>query len=509
MQRHGLRAALALTGSLGFALSCAPREVSVAVEVEKGGACDYGATPDSDARVCANGHSCEPVQGGTGEYVCAVPVIIRGQVFDALSGDALGGALITALDRTSAPVSDVTVSDATGAYELEVVALRDSDGEIADDAIYTLQAFAADYAPFPFGVRPALPVSTADGVIETVPGEDADDDGQPDDTERLVIETPTTEVALIPLSDADAGGGTIHGSISDADGSQLPAGTLVIAEGGGAPAPYGLADRSGEFTIFNVPPGTVSIAGYRTGIELAPVSVDVAAGTTHEVELTVAAHGDALASVSGTANIVNAPGGSSTSVVLVPSAVFNEPLERGPVPYGLRAPGPGIEVNVSGTFTISQVPAGTYKVLAAFENDDLVRDPDATIAGTQIQEITVASGEAATVAENFKVTEALAVVRPGSEAPEGISGDPTFEFADDSSEDRYIVVVYDALGDLVWEKTDVPGVSGSETVEVPYEGPALISGMWYQFWATSVRDKQGEETRISRTEDLRGVFFAQ
>ncbi len=505
MQRYRLRAVLALAGGLGIALSCTTREVSVAAE--KGGACDYGATPEGDARVCADGYSCEPIQGGTGEYVCAVPVIIRGHVFDALSGAPLEGALITALDNTSAPVSDVAVSDAAGAYELEVVALRDSDGEISDDAIYTLQAFAADYAPFPFGVRPALPVSTADGVVETVPGEDADGDGEPDDVERLVLETPTTEVALIPL--ADAGGGTIHGSILEADGAQLPAGTLVIAEGAGTPAPYGLADRSGEFTIFNVPPGTVSVAGYRTGIELAPVSVDVAAGTTHEVELTIAASGDALASVSGSASIVNAPGGSATSVVLVPSSVYNEPLERGPVPYGLRAPGPGIAPDVNGAFTISQVPAGTYKVLAAFENDDLVRDPDITIAGTQIQEITVASGEAATVEENFKVTEALAVVRPGSEEPEGVSGAPTFEFADDSSEDRYIVVVYDALGDLVWEKTDIPGVSGSPTVEVPYEGPALISGMWYQFWATSVRDKKDEETRISRTEDLRGVFFAE
>ena len=75
--------------------------------------------------------------------------------------------------------------------------------------------------------------------------------------------------------------------------------------------------------------------------------------------------------------------------------------------------------------------------------------------------------------------------------------------------EEHIVVVYDALGDLIWEKTDVPGVSGSDTVQVEYGGPALISGMWYQFWATSVRDKKEEETRISRTEDLRGVFYAE
>jgi len=496
-----------LAGLLGLGLvvssSCGdPKVINLAVD--KGEACDDNPDPDDEeALVCAQGYSCEPVAGAGGEYVCGVPVILRGHVFDALSGEALEGAQVIALDRTSAPVSDVATSDIDGFYELEVIALRDSDGELSDDAIYTLQAFAADYAPFPFGVRPALPVNSADGMTETIDGEDKDSDGAPDEVERLVIETPTTEVALIPLSGAQAGGGTIHGTI----GGDSPAGTLVVAEGGASEAPYGLSDRSGEYTIFNVAPGSVTVRGYRAGSEVGPESVDVAALTTHEVDLSVVASGDALGSVSGSASIVNAPGGSQTSVVLVPSSVYNGALERGPVPFGLRAPAPGIEPNVSGAFSIGQVPAGTYKVLAAFENDELVRDPDTSISGTTIQEVTVGSGVAIEVPENFKVTEALAVVSPGAEEPEGVSEPPTFIFADDSSEDRYIVVVYDALGDLVWEKTDVPGVSGSETVEVAYGGPALISGMWYQFWATSVRDKKGEETRISRTEDLRGVFF--
>ncbi|MCA9659716.1 MAG: carboxypeptidase regulatory-like domain-containing protein [Myxococcales bacterium] len=501
MRTHVL--AIPLLGLPLALLSCAPKVVDVS---EKGGACDYGADPSDDASLhCADGYSCEPIAGSDGAYVCAEPVIIRGHVFDALLGVALEGALITALDRTSAPVSDVAASDADGFYELHVTAFRDEDGEIADDAIYTLQGFAADYAPFPFGVRPALPVSAADGVVETVPGDDLDGDGDPDDYNQLVIETPTTDVALIPLPAGERGGGTIHGSVL----GELPAGTLVVAEGGATPAPYGLADRSGEFTIFNVQPGTVSVVGYRAGLEIAPVTVDVAPAMVHEVDLNVVASGDALGSVSGDANIVNAPGGSVTSVVLVPTSVYNEPLERGPVPFGLRTPDPGIAPNVSGAFTIDQVPAGTYKVLAAFENDFLVRDPDTSIAGTQIQEVTVDSGGVIQVPENFKITEALEVFSPGAEEPEAVSGAPEFVFADDSSEDGYIVVVYDALGELVWEKDDVPGVSGSATVTVPYEGPALIPGMWYQFWATSFRDKQGNVTRISRTEDLRGVFYAQ
>ena len=142
---------------------------------------------------------------------------------------------------------------------------------------------------------------------------------------------------------------------------------------------------------------------------------------------------------------------------------------------------------------------------AAFENDVLVRDPDDSIAGTAIQEVSVAGGDIE-VEDAFKVTESLAVIGPGADRPEEVSGTPTFEFADDSSEDRYEVVVFDALGELVWEDLMVPGVSGAETVTVPYGGPALTLGMYYQFRATSFRDTPQGSPAISRTEDLRGVF---
>ena len=170
-----------------------------------------------------------------------------------------------------------------------------------------------------------------------------------------------------------------------------------------------------------------------------------------------------------------------------------------------RAPSPGIAPNVSGAWTITGVPEGTYYVIASLENDLLVRDPDTNIAGTQIVEITVSAGQNFDVPDSFKITEALAVVGPGRDQPEEVSGTPIFEFADDSSEDRYVVVVHDALGNEVWRDDQVPGVSGSATVVVPYAGPALTEGMYYRFQATSWKDAGGSSP-ISRTEDLRGVF---
>ena len=472
-------------------LGCQPRDVDVAEPGVQGDECNpgYDAKADPEGRPCDEALQCEAVAGADG-FVCAVPVQIHGQVVDAVTLAPIADALVNALDRTGAPLGEIAVSDAMGNYTLGVSAPRTADGELAADVDFTLQGFAVDYQPFPSGIRVALPVSARDAVLDEELG-------------GLVIENPSTTVGLLPLPADQQGGVTVSGNVL----GELPGGTLVVAEGSD-PAPYGVADRSGAYTLFNVRSGAATLRGYRRGLEVSPRALTVEAADLVDIDLEVLAEGnEALARVSGSVNIVNAPGGSETSVVLVPTSVFNGSLLRGPVPFGLRAPDPGVGPNIAGTFEISGVPAGTYKVLAAFENDLLVRDPDLTIGGTSLQEITVEAGRDTPLAEAFKVTEALEVFSPGAEDPEVVDGAPTFVFADDSSEDYYIVRVFDGFGALVWEDTMVPGVSGSETVEVQYGGPALTPGMYYQFRATSARDKGGGAA-ISQTEDLRGVFIA-
>ncbi len=467
---------------------CKDKEVDASdEEAVEGEACAND--PDAEGQQCAEGLSCEPSgdpdADGNDDYVCGAPLEIHGRVYDAFTESALEGALVSALDETGAPVGDVAVTDADGNYVLQVSARRDDDGVVSDALKWTLFATAQDYQPFPAGVRPAIPINAVDAAEESGEG----------DNVVQVIENPSTDAALIPLPDDQASGRTISGTV----GGERPGGTLVVAEGS-SPAPYTVADASGKYTIFNVPDAAVSIVGYRRGLSVSTASPGD--GDQESVDLELVEEGDErLPTVDGSVNIVNAPGGSQTSVVLVPVSVYNETLERGPVPFGLRAPEPPLSPAVDGAFTIPGVPPGSYKVLAAFENDLLVRDPDEGIAGTDIPEITVA-GDRVSVDQSFKITESLAVVSPGAETPEIVEATPTFVFADDSSEDGYQVVVYDAFGDLVWENLEVPRVTGNKNVEVPYEGPALRSGMYYQFRATSFKDGSA----ISRTEDLRGVF---
>ena len=80
------------------------------------------------------------------------------------------------------------------------------------------------------------------------------------------------------------------------------------------------------------------------------------------------------------------------------------------------------------------------------------------------------------------------------------------EWEDDSSEDGYEIRVFDSFGEEIWS-AEIGSISGAETVTHTYAGPPLEIGMFYQFRATSFRERNGPRTAISTTEDLKGVFF--
>ncbi|WP_438019768.1 hypothetical protein WMF18_12190 [Sorangium sp. So ce315] len=414
---------------------------------------------------CAAPQVCEEVEGA--EPACFDPVTLKGRVYDSLDDKAIAGARVLARDANDAVISRVAVTGEDGTYELAVPARRDANG-VPVKADITLRADALAYETFPKAPRVALPIDVATAA------------GAP-----LTIASAATEIALLPLADSEG-----LGAVSGVVRADEPGGTLLVA--GGA---TGAADLDGSYTIFNVPAGEVTVKGYGARLALDTASATVSAGKeTKGVDLH--ATGEATAVVSGKVEIVNASGGSATSVILVVADTFDEATARGETPRGLR------QGNVTGVFSIAGVPDGEYVILAAFENDALVRDPDTSIGGTEIVRITVAGGDLP-VQESFKVTGALAVVSPGASAMDEVSGAPTFVFEDDSSEDMYEVSLFDALGEKIWENLEVPRVTGSENVTVAYDGPELIPGMIYQFRATS---KKGS-TPISQTEDLKGVFL--
>jgi hypothetical protein len=418
---------------------------------------------------CDDGQACELVTGG--DPACFAPLLVRGKVSDLADGSAVAGARVEPLDEDGAPVGTVVTSAADGSYELRIPATRAADGSFAA-AHVTLRADAAGFQTFPSGIREALPIDTGTAV---------DTDG------KLVIQSALTDVGLLALG-ADAGSASLAGTIA------LPAagaGVLVVAESG-AHGYTAVADSHGDFTIFNLPAGDYAVSAYALGASWAPASVTLAAAQTGHVDLALDSR--ALGQVDGTVQMVDPQGATATSVLLVVESTFDETLARGSAPPGMRV------ANVSGTYSFTGVPEGRYVVLAAFENDGLVRDPDLSIGGTSILHIQVAAGATTTV-DGFKITGALAILSPGADAPEAVTGAPMLSWKDDSSEDEYDVVVFDAFGQAIWQTT-LPGASGHDP-SVAYGGPALEPGMYYQFRVTSLKNS----VPISRSEDLRGVFY--
>jgi hypothetical protein len=419
---------------------------------------------------CGETLTCEPVQGGMGK--CYAPVLLSGKVFDLMSSAAIEGARVVALDANGAAASSVAVSGADGAYSLRVPSLRNMDGSVIA-ADYLLRAEADGYQTFPSGIRPALPIKVMGGAVDS----------------GLQIDNALTSIGLLALPAAPRG--IIAGSVQAA----VHGGVLI--EGGGSTT---VSDRDGNFVLFNVMPGAVVVRGYAAGAQLNPASANLAAGMRVDgVVLSEAS--TPLSTVSGSITLANAPAVTATSVILVLKSTFNTNLERGEIPRGLRIG------DVRSSFTIPNVPDGEYTVLASFENDNGVRDPDTSIGGTAIVNITVpAAGgsRSVTLPTAFKVTDALAVRSPGMSDPEAImTATPTLTWADDSSEDNYQVRVFDSFGNIVWMNLNVPRVTGTPNVSVPYAGPALIPGVYYQFRATSIKGG----IPITRTEDLRGVFY--
>ncbi|MBA2544773.1 MAG: carboxypeptidase regulatory-like domain-containing protein [Deltaproteobacteria bacterium] len=424
---------------------------------------------------CDDNQACERVQDG--EPICVAAMVVVGRVFDLETNTGIGGARIVALDANGASMSFVATSAADGTYTLPIPVLRTDGGAPAESFTITLRADASGYLTFPAGIRPALPFDTSGAALT---------DG------RYEITSALTDVALLKLPAGGPAVGTIKGRVAE---NSTNASVLVVAEAAGL-GHTAVAGRDGEYTVFNVPAGAASVQGYARDHNYVANNVDVPAGGTVEADLDVSV--DAASTVSGTVSIVNGQLGVGTSVILVVESTFNTAIARGETPPGLRAPEPGAAPTVNGAFSITGVPAGRYVVLAGFENDNLVRD-ESGIGGTALVSQEVVAGQNVDIATGFKVTGSVDIVGPGATSPEMVTGAPTFTWLDDSSEDRYAITVFDSYGTIVWEAGTPKSV-----VTLPYAGPTLQAGLYYQFRVASIKDP---DTVISRSEDLKGVFF--
>src|SRR5204862_5133525 len=98
-------------------------------------------------------------------------------------------------------------------------------------------------------------------------------------------------------------------------------GVLVVVEQGGE-GTTAIADIDGSFAVFNLAGGSADVTAYARGASYEHVGVDLEDGAATEVDL--GRSDDAMGTVSGNVQIVNAPGGAMTSVILVVESTFDD-----------------------------------------------------------------------------------------------------------------------------------------------------------------------------------------
>jgi hypothetical protein len=439
----------------------------------------------ADPSACSGGAVCEPLAGGG--TACVAPLVVKGQVTDLVSGAAVAGARVVALDPNRAPASPVATTDAGGNYTLNVQATRASNG--APAAEITLRADAQNYQSFPGGIRSALPID-----LSTATSSDG----------HWEIQGALTNVGLIPLPDTST-------LLSISGTLQQPAtriGLLVVAEPqAGGTGLTAIADATGSYTIFNLPaaaaPGIAYVVNaYGRGVNYTPATATLTLGSTPPtVDLTL--KNATTATIDGNL-IFTASAHAPTSVALVLEPTYDTTLDRGESPPGLV-----VQVPSGGgtTFTLTGVPDGRYIALAAFGIDDNVRDLSDT-GGTDTVEVVIQNGALVGMLDPFKVTGAIdltsidGVTVENSGVPIPLTSDtPTFEWAKASfysSAATFQLDVFDAFGNNVWTHSQ----SGSEYTAT-YAGAPLQSGMYYQLRIKAF----GGSGFLSQTEDLKGVFF--
>lgn len=441
-----------------------------------------------DPSTCPTGQVCEAVQNQSAP-ACFFPVQLQGHVSDLSSSVPIGGATVSALDENGAPAASVAISAVDGSYSLRIPSVRaDSTGKLVARKV-ALRAAAKNYFNFPSGVRISLPIDTSGAT-------------QANASSPYLIAGGQADIGLILLPSGSQGRPSISGTVEVSPGQ---AGVLVVAETTDVPI-SAIADRSGSFTLFNVAPGSVHVQAYSRGTNYTTVDLAVQAGTD-TTGLQLNKYNLPTATLNGSVNLVaGAPG--PTSVVLLVESTFNASLVRGEEPPGLRAPDPGIAPNVTSAWSVAGVPDGRYVVLAAFENDGDVRDPDPNIAGTQIPHIVVSGGAVVNgVQPSFKVTGAVSVVSPGAgDAMDLASAQPTFTWQTYPSAKTYDVTLFDAMGRVVWSQGGLPAATGQNNTTTYNGSTPLSSGKVYQ-WRAMARGNAGNP--ISLTEELRGVFRVQ
>ena len=363
----------------------------------------------------------------------------------------------------------------------------DTNGEASTTLLtqsVQLKVSAQGYSPSPSEGVPPLP-------LNLLPGE----------TRSITITLQPIDPTLLI--------GSISGRVFDPLGNPL-IGALVVAEDGSGTTTAGNSDHNGNYQLFNVPAGDITLMAWLGGYNIPPVGPVTLADGDALVGQNLTASGLAVGTVSGHVSFT-AIGGDIIDITLL------HPGSRQVLP-GMRS-----YTDASASYTMRHIPNGTFEIIASLENDGYVLDPDISV--TQgVPQVTINSDA---IIKDFKVTGAIELDNPSTPVdyfiPE-LTATPTFRWHQASSYsnvDFYIVEVVDESGNTVWGGLDPTTMTGpvmiakQDPIEIVYNEdgtailPVLEAGHYYQLriYARKADNSTASGYKlISASETLDGLF---
>jgi len=393
---------------------------------------------------------------------------LTGVITDYISSETLTDVHIIVFNATTnAPTDFSGVTDSEGSYSFDL-----------EPGVYYLKLSKQGYTDIP-----AIGVSPVTVTVEL-------------DTE--------VESNYKMQQSAVLNGGYITGTVTS-EGNGL-GGVLVVASNGTIGC-SSVTDADGNYYIYNVPAGTYSVQGLIAGYNSIELNIEVVENTENsdsDIELTTGATGI----LSGSVTFLATENG-------IVDVTLTHPLTKETIP-GLTTE------TVGTTYTLNNIPDGTYIARASYANDTYVVDPDWIVKNGE--PVVTLDGSATTL--DFSVTGAVEVVSPASDTETAKPAEitetaPVFTWTAYSSVSDYIIEVSDVNGNVIWGGfTNESGtitkniIIAKSQLSIQYnaDGNAseeLQEGNTYRWKVYASKDDTKEATGwklISVSEEQKGLF---
>ena len=203
-------------------------------------------------------------------------------------------------------------------------------------------------------------------------------------------QTSTVALSLVAVATPTTGTGSLSGQVTDSSSAPVVGATVqIVQESAGAPSALlqTTTDSNGDYSFATVPVGNILVVAFEQGVGHGQAQATITANTAVVQNVTIATSAPVVTSAGSVTGTVTDSSGSpvaGASVALIPTAQPGGG-NTSPDSAGGDVTGQQLQATTdsSGDYTISNVPAGTYSILAGFKGDGIGQADDVVVTANQ------------------------------------------------------------------------------------------------------------------------------